>query len=255
MLGLQRSVRYHCLRGRVVLVTGGASGIGRSIVTGFAAQGARIAFLDLDESAANLTIAACGLDEAIFRRCDLTDISDLKAAIAEIREKLGPIEVLVNNAGNDDRHLTRDVTSDYFDDRIAKNLKHYLFAAQAVVDDMIAQGGGSIVNLGSIAWRIGEGDCPIYLACKAAITGLTRGLAREFGKQGVRVNTVLPGWVMTERQIKLWLTPTGEAEIDRAQCLSPRLQPEDIAAMVLYLASSQARMCTSQEFIVDGGWV
>ncbi len=253
--GLECRVRYHCLRERVVLVTGGASGIGRSIVTAFAAQGARIAFLDLDEKAASQTMAACGADKALFRKCDLTDVTDLRSAIAEVRQKLGPISVLVNNAGNDDRHFTRDVTPDYFDDRIARNLKHYIFTAQAVVDDMIAQGGGSIVNLGSIAWKIGEADCPIYLACKAAITGLTRGLAREFGKQGVRVNTVLPGWVMTERQIKLWLTPAGEAEIERAQCLSPRLQPEDIAAMVLYLASDQARMCTSQDFIVDGGWV
>lgn len=255
MTDLTHSVRYHCLKGRVVLVTGGASGIGRSIVTAFAAQGARVAFLDLDETAASLTIAACGLDQPLFRKCDLTDIADLKAAIAEIRAQLGPISVLVNNAGNDDRHLTRDVTPDYFDDRVARNLRHYLFTVQAVVDDMIAQGAGSIVNLGSIAWKIGEGDCPIYLACKAAISGLTRGLAREFGKHGVRVNTVLPGWVMTERQIKLWLTPAGEAEIAHAQCLVPRLQPEDIAAMVLYLASDQARMCTSQEFIVDGGWV
>jgi len=179
----------------------------------------------------------------------------LRAAIAEVRARLGPIAALVNNAGNDDRHLTPEVTPEYFDGRVAVNLRHYLFAVQAVVADMAAAGGGSIVNLGSITWKVGDGDCPFYLACKAAITGLTRGLAREFGPQGIRVNTVLPGWVMTERQIKLWLTPEGEAQIARSQCLRPRLQPEDIAAMVLFLASDQARMCSSQDFIVDGGWV
>jgi len=255
MTDLAKSVHYDSLRGRVVLVTGGASGIGRAIVTAFAAQGARVGFLDLDAAAAQTTIAACGDNAPQFWRCDLTDIAALRVAIANVRASLGPIAVLVNNAGNDDRHQTPDVTPDYFDGRVAVNLRHYLFAVQAVVGDMAAAGGGSIVNLGSITWKVGDGDCPIYLACKAAITGLSRGLAREFGPQGIRVNTVLPGWVMTERQIKLWLTPEGEAQIARAQCLRARLQPEDIAAMVLYLASDQARMCTSQDFIVDGGWV
>lgn len=255
MTQLAGSVHYDSLRGRVVLVTGGASGIGRSIVTAFAAQGARVAFVDLDAAGAAITVAACGDNPAVFVQCDLTDIAGLQATIANLRSTLGPIEVLVNNAGNDDRHLTPDVTPEYFDGRVAVNLRHYLFTVQSVVTDMIAAGGGSIINLGSIAWKIGEGDCPIYLACKAAISGLTRGLAREFGPRGIRVNTVLPGWVMTERQIKLWLTPAGEAEITRAQCLKPRLQAEDIAAMVLFLGSDQSRMCTSQEFIVDGGWV
>lgn len=255
MTDLVQSVHYDSLQGKVVLVTGGASGIGRAIVTAFAAQGARVGFLDLDAAAAQTTIAACGANAPRFWRCDLTDIAALRAAIADVRASLGPIGVLVNNAGNDDRHLTPEVTPDYFDGRVAVNLRHYLFAVQAVVADMAQAGGGSIVNMGSITWKVGDGDCPIYLACKAAITGLSRGLAREFGPQGIRVNTVLPGWVMTERQIKLWLTPEGEAQIARAQCLRPRLQPEDIAAMVLYLASDQARMCTSQDFIVDGGWV
>ncbi len=250
-----KTVQYDSLRGQTVLVTGGASGIGRAIVTAFAAQGARVAFLDRDATLAADTIAACGDNPALFRHCDLTDIEDLRQAVSDIRQALGPITVLVNNAGNDDRHQTPDVTPAYFDDRVAVNLRHYLFAVQAVVPDMIAAGGGSIVNLGSIAWKIGDGDCPIYLACKAAVTGLTRGFAREFGPAGIRVNTVLPGWVMTPRQMTLWLTPAGEAEIARAQCLKPRLQPHDIAAMVLFLASDQAQMCTSQDFIVDGGWV
>jgi len=255
MPDLFRSVRYDSLRGKVALITGGASGIGRAVVTAFAAQGAKVAFLDVDEAAAAVTIAACGDNPPLFRRCDLTDIAALRATMSGLRATLGPVEVLVNNAGNDDRHLTRDVTPDYFDGRVAVNLRHYLFAVQSVVDDMIAAGGGSIINLGSITWKVGDGDCPIYLACKAAVTGLSRGLAREFGPHGIRVNTVLPGWVMTERQIKLWLTPAGEAEIDRAQCLKTRLQAEDIAAMILFLGSDQSRMCTSQDFIVDGGWV
>jgi len=255
MTGLSDCVCYHSLRDKVVLVTGGASGIGRAIVTAFAGQGARVAFLDRDEPAARATVADCQPAPVLFQPCDLTDITALRQAVAAVRGSLGPIAVLVNNAGNDDRHQTPDVTPDYFDGRVAVNLRHYLFAVQAVVGDMAAAGGGSIVNMGSITWKVGDGDCPIYLACKAAITGLSRGLAREFGPQGIRVNTVLPGWVMTERQIKLWLTPEGEAQIARAQCLRARLQPEDIAAMVLYLASDQARMCTSQDFIVDGGWV
>jgi NAD(P)-dependent dehydrogenase (short-subunit alcohol dehydrogenase family) len=250
-----QTVRYESLSDRTVLVTGGASGIGSAIVAAFAGQGARVAFLDRDTAAGEATAAAYGGAQVLFRRCDLTDVTALRTAIAEVQDRLGPILVLVNNAGNDDRHGTRDVSAQYFDERVAVNLRHMFFAAQAVVHGMVASGGGSIVNLGSIAWKMADGSAPVYVTCKAAVHGLTRALAREFGKQSVRVNTVLPGWVMTERQMKLWVDAAAEQEIDRAQCLPGRLMPDDIAAMVLFLASDQARMCTGQEFVVDAGWV
>lgn len=255
MSDLTAFVRYESLDGRTALVTGGASGIGRAIVQALSGQGVKVAFLDLDEAGAAATIKGSTGPTPIFVSCDLVDIDALRSAVSSVREALGPIGILVNNAANDDRHRTKDVTPDYFDSRINVNLRHYLFAVQAVVDDMIATGGGSIVNLGSITWKIGEGDCPIYVTCKAAVTGFTRAIAREFGKQGVRVNAVLPGWVMTERQLSLWVTPEGEEEMDRSQCLAGRVRPDDIAAMVLFLASDQGRMCSSQEFIVDAGWV
>ena len=255
MTTLTSTVRYDSLQDTVAVVTGGAGGIGRGIVTALAAQGARVAFLDRDEKGAAETIAACAPGLVRFHFCDLTDIDSLRASIALAAKDLGPIRVLVNNAGNDDQHRTSDITPAYFDDRIAMNLRHYIFAAQSVAPAMAAEGGGSIVNLGSIAWRMADGSAPLYVTCKAAISGLTRALAREFGPAGIRVNTVLPGWVMTERQRMLWVDAAAEAQIDAAQCLRGRLAEDDIAAMVLWLASDQARMCTAQDFIVDGGWV
>jgi len=255
MAGLTRRVRYDSLRDCVALVTGGASGIGRGIVTALAAQGARVGFLDRDAAGAAETVAACAPAGALFLPCDLTDIAALRAAVAGAAERLGPIRVLVNNAASDDRHRTAEITPAYFDDRIAANLRHYVFAAQAVTGQMTATGGGSIVNLGSIAWKMADGSAPLYVTCKAAISGLTRALARELGPSGIRVNTVLPGWVMTERQRRLWVDAAAEAQIDASQCLRGRLAEDDIAAMVLWLASDQSRMCTAQEFIVDGGWV
>jgi NAD(P)-dependent dehydrogenase (short-subunit alcohol dehydrogenase family) len=252
---LTSSVRYDSLRGRAVLVTGGASGIGRSIVTAFAGQGARVAFLDRDVREAARTLEFCEPSSALFIPCDLTNLDALRAATVQAQEALGPIEVLVNNAANDDQHATQDITPAYFDDRIAVNLRHMVFAVQAAAPVMVAAGTGSIINLGSIAWRMADGSAPLYVACKAAVTGLTRAWAREFGQAGIRVNAVLPGWVMTERQLALWVDAAAEAAIDRAQCLAGRIQADDIAAMVLFLASDQARMCSAQEFIVDGGWV
>jgi D-xylose 1-dehydrogenase len=254
-MGLTSSAKYDNLDGRVALVTGGGSGIGRAIVTSLSEQGVRVGFLDIDEKGAAETITEASGPKPLFLRCDLTDIDALRSAVASIRDQLGPFDILVNNAANDDRHATSEVTPEYFDQRVQVNLRHFLFAVQVVVPDMIEKGEGSIVNLGSISWKVGQGNFPVYVACKAAITGLTRGLAREFGKQGVRVNTVVPGWVMTERQKTLWLTPEGDADLDKAQCLAGRVVADDIAAMVLFLASDQGRMCSSQEFIVDGGWV
>ncbi len=255
MTSLAQTVCYDSLKDAVVVVTGGASGIGRGIVTAFASQGARVAFLDRDSVGAAVTLAACPLAEVVFLPCDLTDIGALRLSLDMVTMRFGHIRVLVNNAGNDDQHTTASITPAYFDERIALNFKHYVFAAQAVQAQMAAAGGGSIINLGSIAWKLADGSAPLYVACKAAITGLSRGLAREFGGQGTRVNTVLPGWVMTERQRKLWVDAAAEAQIDASQCLPGRLVEEDIAAMVLWLASDQSRMCTAQEFTVDGGWV
>ncbi len=249
---------YPSLRGRSVVVTGGGSGIGESIVEHFCAQGARVTFVDLAEEPSRALvqrITAKGDPAPHFTRCDLRDVDALQAAVAEAGGRQGPVRVLVNNAGNDDRHQTADVTAAYWDDRMAVNLRHQFFAAQAVRPQMRDAGGGSIINFGSITWMVGDSDCPAYVTAKSAIVGLTRALARELGPERIRVNSVMPGWVMTERQIRLWLTPEGERQIDERQCLKDRIYPPDIARMVLFLAADDSRMCASQNYIVDGGWV
>ena len=250
--------KYPTLDARVVLITGGASGIGASLVEHFCDQGSRVAFLDIRSDLADALaadLAARGLPRPWYRECDLRDIDSLRAAIAEAGRALGPIRVLVNNAANDDRHTLDQVTSEYFDDRIAVNLKHQLFAAQAVRPQMRDAGGGSIINLNSISWTVADGDCICYLTAKSAITGLTRGLAAELGPEGIRVNSIMPGWIMTERQMRLWLTPEGERQIEERQVLKGRLYPPDIARMALWLAADDSRMCSKQTFVVDGGWI
>ena len=247
---------YPSLRDRVVLVTGGGSGIGAEEVAQFAAQGARVAFLDIaDEPARALAarVAAAGHPEPLFHHCDLADITALREAIAEIGRRLGPITVLVNNAANDQRHKWEDVTPEYWDERLAVNLRHQFFAIQAVAPMMQQAGGGSIVNFGSVSWHVGQGGMPAYTTAKAAVEGLTRGMARELGPDNIRVNCVVPGWIMTERQISLWLTPEAEANLIRSQCLKRKLVPADVARMVLWLAADDSRMCTSQLFVVDAG--
>lgn len=249
---------YPSLKDRSVLITGGGSGIGESLVRHFCAQGARVAFVDINEDAGKALadeIAANGDPAPFFLPCDLRDINALRAAITEAESRNGDIAVLLNNAGNDDRHATEAVEVDYWDDRMAVNLRHQFFAAQAVLAGMKRAGGGSIINLGSITWMVGDPDCPAYVTAKAAISGMTRALAREFGPFGVRVNCLVPGWVMTDRQVKLWLNEAGERQIAERQCLPDRLAPSDIARMALFLAADDSRMCTSQHFIVDGGWV
>jgi NAD(P)-dependent dehydrogenase (short-subunit alcohol dehydrogenase family) len=249
---------YPSLKDRVVFVTGGGSGIGESLVRHFCAQGSIVTFVDLAEGPSKAvveSIAAEGHRAPDFIACDLRDIEALQAAIAATQAKHGAIRVLLNNAGNDDRHRTEDVTVAYWDDRMAVNLRHQFFATQAVRPMMKAAGGGSIVNFGSITWMVGDPDCPAYVTAKAGITGMTRALARELGPERIRVNCMIPGWVMTERQMRLWLTPEGEKQIADRQCLQDRLQPSDIARMALFLAADDSRMCTSQNFIVDGGWV
>jgi NAD(P)-dependent dehydrogenase (short-subunit alcohol dehydrogenase family) len=254
---IDKPARFPSLEDRSVF-TGGDSGIGESLVEHFCRQGARVTFVDIAEGPSRQLaerIAAAGHGRPDFIRCDLRDIEALRKAIDNAGKKHGPIRVLVNNAGNDDRHRTEDVTVGYWDERMQVNLRHQFFAAQAVRPGMRDAGGGSIVNFGSITWLVGDPDCPAYVTAKAAITGLTRALARELGPEKIRVNCVMPGWVMTERQVKLWLSPEGERQINERQCLSERLYSADIARMVLFLAADDSRMCTSQNFIVDGGWV
>jgi D-xylose 1-dehydrogenase len=247
---------YPSLRGRVVLVTGGASGIGAEEVTQFARQGAKVAFLDIDDAAASSLIHTLqheGLPPPLYRRCDLKDIPALQAAIAEVGRRLGAITILVNNAANDQRHEYQDVTVEFWDERMATNLRHQFFAIQAVAPMMRAAGGGSIINFGSMSWHASQGGMPAYTTAKAAVEGLTRGMARDLGPFGVRVNCIIPGWIMTQRQIDLWLTPEAERDLLRAQCLKTKLVPADVARMVLWLAADDSRMCTSQLWVVDGG--
>lgn len=248
---------YPSLRDRVVFVTGGASGIGASVVEHFCAQGARVAFVDLAAGAGETLaerIAGSGASRPLFIPCDLRDIGALRDAIARTGRELGPIRVLVNNAANDDRHAVADVTPAYWDERMAVNLRHQFFAAQAVHPQMKAAGGGSIVNMGSIVWKIAQGGLPAYTTAKAGISGLTRSLARDFGPDSIRVNAVLPGAILTERQLELWMDEAALAEVRGNQCLKENLYPPDVARMVLFLAADDSRMCTAQDFIVDGGW-
>lgn len=250
--------RYPSLEGRVVFITGGGSGIGASLVEHFCAQGSSVAFVDIkqDESLALAArIEAAGKPKPLFIPCDLRDTEALGRAVAKTADALGPIRVLVNNAAEDTRHDVADVTEEYWDDRMAVNLRHQFFAAQAVAAQMKAAGGGSIINFGSISWMMAEGGMPGYTTAKAAVLGLTRGLARDFGGDNIRVNTISPGWVMTERQLEMWVDEAAEKMIAERQCLKEKLYPPDIARMVLFLAADDSRMCTAQNFIVDGGWV
>ncbi len=241
---------YPSLSGRAVLVTGGASGIGAQMVTRFAQQGARVAFVDFDAAAGAAVASRTG---AAFIACDLRDIAALRAAVAQAAALVGDITVLVNNAARDDRHAIEDVEPDYWDERIATNLRHQFFCVQAVVPMMRRAGGGSIVNMGSVSWMNRNGGMPAYTAAKAAVRGLTRGLARDLGPDHIRVNEVVPGWVHTERQKALWLTPEAEARSQANQCLKGALLPDDIARMVLWLAADDSAMVTAQHFVVDGG--
>jgi NAD(P)-dependent dehydrogenase (short-subunit alcohol dehydrogenase family) len=243
--------RYPSLAGRHVVVTGGGSGIGAGLVEAFAAQGARVSFLDIADADSIALVNRLGGDIA-YRRCDLTDVDALSATLAALAGERGRVDVLVNNAGNDDRHSLGDVTPAYFDDRVAVNLRHMLFAAKAVAAGM-ADRGGVIVNLGSISWHLGLPDLVLYETAKAGIEGMTRALARELGPAGIRVVCVVPGNVRTPRQER-WYTPQGEAEIVTAQCLKLRIEPADVAALVLFLASDDARACTGHEYWVDAGW-
>jgi D-xylose 1-dehydrogenase len=244
---------YPSLKGKRVLVTGGGSGIGAGIVEGFARQGADVTFFDVADEDSRALVARLGGERLRYERVDLTDVKALQGTIGRLIEEGGPFDVLVNNAANDDRHSIEEVTEEYWDSRLNVNLRHHFFCAQAVIPGMKAKGAGAIVNLGSISWHLGMPDLPIYQTAKAAIEGLTRALARELGPDGIRVTCVVPGNVRTPRQLK-WYTPEGEAEIVDAQCLKGRLAPEDVAALVLFLASDDARLITGHEYFSDAGW-
>jgi D-xylose 1-dehydrogenase len=249
---------YPSLRNAVVLVSGGASGLGAEFVAQFAAQGSRVAFVDIDAGSGEELVAAVterGHPRPVFRECDVRDLDAYRHAIAEIVAEVGDVQVLVNNAGSDTRHTVTEVEPAYWDERMRVNLDHQFFAAQAVAPAMRAAGHGSIVNMGSISAHVDLLDLPAYMTAKAGIEGLTRSLAREFGPDGVRVNCVLPGWVMTRRQLELWMNPDSEAKRVAAQALPHRLEPEDVARMVLWLAADDSRSCTGQKWIVDGGWM
>jgi len=249
--------RYPSLRGRVVLVTGGATGIGATLVEQFVAQGAKVGFIDIDRAAGVALadrLAAAADEPPFFVAADLTDIGALEAAVAAVRQRFGPITVLLNNAANDQRHRIDDTTPESWDAGIAVNLKHQFFAAKAVCADMQAAGGGSIVNFGSVSWKLKQGGMPVYTTAKSAVQGLTRSLARDWGPFNIRVNTLVPGWVMTDKQVRLWLDERGREDIARGQCINRPLMPIDIASMALFLAADDSAMCTAQDFVVDAGW-
>jgi NAD(P)-dependent dehydrogenase (short-subunit alcohol dehydrogenase family) len=249
--------RYPSLQQRHVLITGGATGIGACLVEQFAAQGAHVGFIDIAVEAGQALaerLSAQGATVA-FAAADLTDIGALRRAIGALRAALGPVRALLNNAANDKRHSLAETTPESWDASQAVNLRHQFFAAQAVAPDMQQAGGGSIINFGSVSWMLHTGGMPGYTTAKAAVQGLTSGLARDLGPQGIRVNTLVPGWVMTEKQLRLWVDDEAREAIAKGQCLPGPLQSEHIARMALFLAADDSAMCSGQDFIVDGGWV
>jgi NAD(P)-dependent dehydrogenase (short-subunit alcohol dehydrogenase family) len=249
---------YPSLRDRVVVVTGGASGIGEAIVEAFAANGSRVAFLDMQADAGQRLVArleAVGALPPLFLACDLTDIAALQSALRSIHERFGAVDVLVNNAGDDTRHSVAEVTPESWDRGIAVNLRHQFFMAQGVIQGMQKAGRGSIINMSSIGWVIPSTRLPVYVTAKAAVVGMTRTLAHELGPFNIRVNCVMPGAIRTERQRRLWFTPEYEAEILAAQALKRLILPEEVARLVLFLAADDSAAITSQSCVIDGGWV
>lgn len=242
---------YPSLKGKTVFVSGGAQGIGAEIVKAFVAQGAQVAFLDLDETASVALTEGIGGVE--YQICDLRDIAAMQTALAKLTERLGSPDVLVNNAARDDRHDWKDVTPEFWDERQATNIRHMFFAIQAVAPGMIANGGGSIINMGSNSWWEAGGGFPAYATAKAAVHGLTRTMARDLGDYRIRVNTVVPGWIMTERQKELWATPEALEAHRSRQCLPDLIDPVYVARMVLFLASDDAAMCSANNYMVEAG--
>ena len=248
---------YPSLKDKVVFVSGGGSGIGASIVEHFCEQGSVVGFVDIDVASSEKLVAdmgAKGYPVPTFYECDITDTPAYQAVIKDFMAKNGPITGLINNAAHDERHAIDDMTPEYWDGRIAVNIKHQFFATQACHNEMAEAGGGSIVNMGSVSWMVGQGGMPAYTASKSGIVGLTRGLARDLGPKNIRVNSVVPGWTMTQRQIDLWLNEESEAELMQNQTLKEKVYPDDIARMVLFMVADDSRHCSNQNYIVDGGW-
>jgi len=245
--------KYPSLVDRTVFVSGGGSGIGAAIVSRFAEQGSRVAFCDIADEPSHALVTRLAPAPVRYHRCDLRDISALRATIAAVEAEFGSVTILVNNAARDDRHKMEDVTPEYWDERLGVNLRHQFFAAQAVAPGMIRLGGGSIINMGSVSWMRGMPGMVAYTTSKAAINGLTRTLARELGEHNIRVNCIVPGAIATERQKKLWLTPEADRQFLDAQCLKFRLSEDEVASGVLFLASDEARGITGQNLIIDAG--
>jgi D-xylose 1-dehydrogenase len=248
---------YPDLEGKSVIVTGGGSGIGAAIVRAFVRQKAKVGFIDIAEAPSTMLITELGGERSgvRFAKVDIRDIHALRGGIAALTSALGTADVLINNAAHDERHETFEVTPEMFDERIAVNLRHAFFAAQAVLPGMQAKGGGVILNFSSMSWMAGMGGMPIYTASKSAMIGLTRSLARDYGQYNIRVNAIAPGWVKTERQLAKWLTPESDKRRHEAQCLKRWVEPEDIARFCVFLASDDASACTAQHYVVDAGWV
>ena len=254
---MSKLANYPSLQDRRVFVTGGGSGIGEAIVEAFVAQGAAVAFVVILREPSEALVARLqgrGAHDPVFRHCDITDIPALERTMTELAGLLGDFDVIVNNAANDSRHRIGEVSVEYFDQRIAINQRPVFFTVQAALEGMKRRGGGSVINFSSMSWHAKNPNYPIYAATKSATIGLTRCLARDLGPYNIRVNAVTPGWVMTQRQVDLWLDEAGEAEIKRAQCLPGKLMSEDVASMVLFLAADDSKMCTAQDFVVDAGW-
>lgn len=253
-----RFAHYPSLSGRRVIITGGATGIGASLVTQFARQGSRVAFFDIqDEPAGTLvdSVAAEGFPRPMYMHCDLTDLNALKSAADRALTEFGGLDVLVNNAANDQRHKIDEVTPEFWDQSMALNLRPHFFMAQALLPSMRKAGGGSIINMSSIGWIIPSTGMPVYVAAKAAIVGLTRTLAHELGADNIRVNAVLPGAIATERQKQLWYTPEYLSNIQRNQALKRQIEPDEVARLVLFLAADDSSAITNQSYIIDAGWV
>jgi NAD(P)-dependent dehydrogenase (short-subunit alcohol dehydrogenase family) len=249
---------YPSLRNRIVLVTGGATGIGEAIVEAFATQNAQVAFLDIQDEAAEQLTNRLTLGRAtapVYYHCDLTDIAEVQHTIRAILQRFDTVDVLVNNAGNDTRHKIAEVTSTYWDQVIAANLKHQFFVSQAVVPSMQQANRGSIINVSSIGWMIPSTNQIVYVTAKAAVVGLTRTLSHELGVHNIRVNCVMPGAILTERQQRLWLTEAYKAEILGNQALKRMILPEEVARLILFLASDDSSAITNQSYVIDAGWV
>jgi len=251
-------VKYYDLESKRVFITGGGSGIGASIVEHFCEQGSEVYFIDINEDESKKLIEDIknkNYSLPTFIKCDLLNIKELQKTIADIISNKGPIDILINNAANDTRHKIDDVTEEYWNERINVNLRHFFFTVQSVKKSMIDNGGGAIINMGSTSWMIGQGGMAAYTAAKSGVVGLTRSFARDLGEFKIRVNSVVPGWVMTKRQIDLWLNDESEKELMQRQCLKEKLMPKELAQAVLFFSSDQSSGCTNQSYVVDKGWL